>query len=253
MVTLPQVMALFNFNAGTSIDTHPFRDVDRYNETLRKLSDILGLPVAVEYTGCEHPTGKMPFLMARKKIIETDVLCIEMLAPMMAAFNHIPEDSLSINPRLIYHVYKARYSVKQFVKCGVSVDDMLNIQQNMKLFTNMAYGRVDGRSSILRSAAGVDVRKLISDFFYKMIHIIIHDVPLSELLYFDGDAIFVKYNEKTYSKIKDAISFIVLHYGIQCEVKRHENLIIPVAKQVITFKGSIFDLRVSGYEVDECT
>ena len=84
-----------------------------------------------------------------------------------------------------------------------------------------------------------------------MIHIIIHDVPVSELLYFDGDTIFVKYNEKTYSKIKDALSFIVLQYGIQCEIKRFGHLIIPVAKQVISFNGMIDNLYVSGEECDK--
>lgn len=240
-------MALFNFKSGKSISDHPFCDSNFYNDTILKLSKIMGIEISLP-SGCDEPSGKMPIFMARKQIIESNVLCIEMNSPMMAAFNHIPVDSLSINPRFIYHIYKARQSVKLFIKHGISRDDMTQIQYNMKVFVNMAYGRVDARNSIIRSCAGFDGRKLITDFFQKMIDIIVHDVPVSELLYYDGDTIYVKFNDKTRSKIADALYFIEQHYEIKCDVNRHDHLIIPVKKKVITFNGSITGLCISGYD-----
>lgn len=239
--SLLQVMSIFNF-ASDGFTNHPLRKPEFYNDITEALCKALDLPIsnaAHRISRVKHDRVGMPLYMQTPQISERYVIEIEIHNPFGYIYSVMPDDMLSVSPKIPYIVRELRQHVIKFTNSGL-INNVSAIINNMKVYYNMFYGRIDADGSIIRHIGDSSAFEFMSSNMLDLINRCAKG--LGTVLYYDTDTIYV--NDVSGSEdILEATITDMRGLGITVSYVKYDNLIIPSKKNIVKFNGEPIGLR----------
>lgn len=240
--SLLPVMSIFNFESD-GFANHPLRKPEFYNDITEALCKALDLPIsnaAHRISRVKHDRVAMPLYMRTPQINERYVIEIEIHNPFSYIYSIMPDDMLSVSPKIPYIVRELRQHAIKHLNTGI-LNNASAIINNMKVYYNMFYGRIDADGSIIRQIGDCNAFEFMSSNVLDIINRCTEG--LGTVLYYDTDTIYVNDTSGSEDILSATISDM-RGFGITVSYTMYDNLIIPSKKNIIKFDGDPTNLHV---------